>query len=77
MIVVSRYLRTWNTSECRHEGAVCLTPPDLGVLPGDGPLGDQGEMVSAPHRLLCREALGAHCHLGARCLAPPGRDWEA
>jgi hypothetical protein len=29
MIVVSRYLRTWNTSECRHEGAVCPTPPDL------------------------------------------------
>jgi hypothetical protein len=51
-------------------------PAGLGVLPGDGPLGGHGEMVSAPHRLLSAQALGAHWHLGARCLAPPGRDGE-
>jgi hypothetical protein len=29
MIVMSRHLRTWNSAECRQEGAVCPTPPDL------------------------------------------------
>ena len=29
MIAMSRHLRTWNISECRQEGAVCPTPPDL------------------------------------------------
>ena len=29
MIVMSRHLRTWNIPECRQEGAVCPTPPDL------------------------------------------------
>jgi hypothetical protein len=29
MIVMSRHLRAWNIPECRQEGAVCPTRPDL------------------------------------------------
>ena len=42
----------------------CAPPPGPGVLPGDDPLGGQGEMVSAPHRLLWRQALGRDCRQG-------------
>jgi hypothetical protein len=39
MIVMSRYLRTWNIPRMPPGGRGVPHPAGLGVLPGDGPLG--------------------------------------